>query len=172
MFEKLLFLLSFWWCQFNTSVLLLKKVARRLRRTTGNFAPLREEFHAELKVAVRTCEGKAIHGIHRKVSTYLHVSVRIFFEPRMGTNLHKCLAECSCLTQSRKVSQSVCVVLRSLREVVSHRNTRNTQNHAERDCFTQTAQIFAETCGAKFCVIQCIAFPSQVRTATFSSVCK
>ena len=44
-----------------------------------NFAPLREEFHTELKVAVRTCEGKAIHGIHRKVSTYLQVSARMFF---------------------------------------------------------------------------------------------
>ena len=52
------------------------------------FASLREEFHTELKVAVRTCEGKAIHGIHRKVSTYLRVSTRIFFEPRMRTNLH------------------------------------------------------------------------------------
>ena len=29
------------------------------------FAPSREEFHTELKVAVRTYEGKATHGIHR-----------------------------------------------------------------------------------------------------------
>ena len=45
-----------------------------------------EKMHTELKVAVRTCEGKAMHGIHRKVSTYLRVSTRIFFESRMGTN--------------------------------------------------------------------------------------
>ena len=28
-------------------------------------------LHTELKVAVRTCEGKAMHRKHRKVSTYL-----------------------------------------------------------------------------------------------------
>ena len=38
-----------------------------------------KKLHTELKVAVRTCEGKAIHGIHRKVSTYLQVSARMFF---------------------------------------------------------------------------------------------
>ena len=46
-------------------------VKKSCTQTTQNFAPLREEFHTELKVAVRTCEGKAIHGIHRKVFTYL-----------------------------------------------------------------------------------------------------
>ena len=37
-----------------------------------------EGSHTELKVAVRTCEGKAIHGKHRKVSTYLRVSTGSF----------------------------------------------------------------------------------------------
>ena len=46
-------------------------LGRRKHRITKN-------LHTELKVAVRTCEGKAIHGIHRKVSTYLRVSTRIF----------------------------------------------------------------------------------------------
>ena len=49
--------------------------AKRLRSSAVSAC---NNFHTELKVAVRTCEGKAIHGIHRKVSTYLRVSTRIF----------------------------------------------------------------------------------------------
>ena len=87
--------------------LFVKKVARRLRRTTQNFAPLREEFHTELKVAVRTCEGKAIHGIHRKVSTYLQVSARIFLSHEWAliyTNALRSVVVSRKVAKYRKVS--------------------------------------------------------------------
>ena len=47
--------------------------------------------------------------------------------------------------------RKVCVLLRSLRGVVSHRIHGTHRIPAEKNCLTQTAQSFAETCRAKFC---------------------
>ena len=47
--------------------------------------------------------------------------------------------------------RKVCVVLRSLREVVSHRRHGRHRILTERYGLTQTAQTFAEACGATFC---------------------
>ena len=82
-------------------------VKKSCTQTTQNFAPLREEFHTELKVAVRTCEGKAIHGIHRKVFTYLHVSARIFLSHEWAliyTNALRSVVVSRKVAKYRKVS--------------------------------------------------------------------
>jgi hypothetical protein len=59
---------------FSQQIKLISQTSCPAHKSPRPFASLREEFHTELKVAVRTCEGKAIHEIHRKVSAYLHVS--------------------------------------------------------------------------------------------------
>ena len=68
-------------------------------------------FHTELKVAVRTCEGKAIHGIHGILSTYWHVSSRNFWT----TNGHEfALMPCGAgngLTRNPRNTQNPCGVL-------------------------------------------------------------
>ena len=112
-------------------------------------------FHTELKVAVRTCKGKAIHGTHRFFGTEEHKSIFLFsrkdakgakfLEPLMDffvTQTARTFAEVEeqeflwddnfdkrtkehifLLTQRRKVSQSVCVVLRSLRAIFHTEST-------------------------------------------------
>ena len=81
--------------------------------------------------------GKWSHTEDTEYTKFLHgfaCIYRYFFEPLMARIFTNAMRSGHGLTQ----------------------NSRNTQNHAERDCLTQTAQTFAETCGAKFCVIQCI----------------
>ena len=83
--------------------------------------------HAELKVAVRTCEGKAIHGIHRKVSTYLHVSTRIFLShewARIYTNALRSVVVSRKVAKYRKVSATkICPYVLLYNKVINSWNT-------------------------------------------------
>ena len=98
--------------------------AKRLRSSAVSAC---NNFHTELKVAVRTCEGKAIHGIHRKVSTYLQVSARMFFSHEwtlIYTNAERSVVVSRKVAKYRKVSATkICPYVLLYNKLINSWNT-------------------------------------------------